>query len=66
VHDGAAFPVEARWHNPTGGFFIWVELPHVVNTSELLKLAVAEEQIAFIPVKSSALALSRAAVMRCG
>jgi len=43
------FPREARWHKPTSGFFIWVELPRGVNTSELLKVAIEEANVAFIP-----------------
>jgi 2-aminoadipate transaminase len=43
------FPREARWHKPTSGFFIWVELPATINTSDLLKVAIEEENVAFIP-----------------
>ncbi|GAA4880940.1 PLP-dependent aminotransferase family protein [Paenibacillus vulneris] len=38
----------ARWIEPKGGMFIWVELPEHINTEELLKLAV-EEGVAFVP-----------------
>ncbi len=43
------FPAEARWTKPTSGMFIWVELPEVIDTRELLQRAVDEEQVAFIP-----------------
>ncbi|MCA9970362.1 MAG: PLP-dependent aminotransferase family protein [Anaerolineales bacterium] len=43
------FPAEARWTQPRGGMFIWVELPAEVNTAELLPIAVEREQVAFIP-----------------
>ncbi len=43
------FPPEARWSKPASGFFIWVELPPTINTSDLLKTAIEEENVAFIP-----------------
>lgn len=43
------FPESARWTKPTGGMFIWVELPQQVQTTELLNRCVREIQIAFIP-----------------
>lgn len=43
------FPAEARWTKPTGGMFIWVELPAGIDTVELLKTAVTQEKVAFIP-----------------
>jgi DNA-binding transcriptional MocR family regulator len=43
------FPSAARWTTPSGGMFIWVELPVHINTTELLRIAVEEEQVAFIP-----------------
>jgi 2-aminoadipate transaminase len=43
------FPAGARWTRPTGGMFIWVELPQGVDTAELLQMAVEQEQVAFIP-----------------
>ena len=43
------FPVEARWTRPGGGMFIWVELPAGIKTSELLRSALEEEKVAFIP-----------------
>lgn len=43
------FPAEARWTEPTGGMFVWVTLPKGINTAELLEIAIAQEQVAFIP-----------------
>ncbi|HEX8335668.1 MAG TPA: PLP-dependent aminotransferase family protein [Pyrinomonadaceae bacterium] len=43
------FPGEAAWHKPTSGVFTWVELPREVDTGELLRAAVEDEQVAFIP-----------------
>ncbi len=52
------FPPTAHWAIPSGGMFIWVELPGHVDAAELLKTAVEEERVAYIPgsafrVKSS-------------
>lgn len=43
------FPAGSRWTRPSGGMFIWVELPPHYDTAELLPMAVEEEQVAFIP-----------------
>lgn len=45
----AHMPRGVRWNHPTGGFFVWVELPRHVDAGELLRLAVETEQVAFIP-----------------
>lgn len=42
-------PKGALWKTPSSGFFVWVELPENVNASKLLKLAVVDEKVAFIP-----------------
>ena len=34
-------PEGARWNEPEGGYQVWVELPHGIDTSELLPDAVA-------------------------
>jgi len=36
------------WNRPSGGMFLWVELPESFDASQLLKLAV-EEGVAFVP-----------------
>lgn len=43
------FPAEARWTEPQGGMFIWVELPEEMDAARLLDTAVNQENIAFIP-----------------
>jgi 2-aminoadipate transaminase len=43
------FPSVARWTNPSGGMFVWVELPGHLDTADLLTIAVEEEHVAFIP-----------------
>lgn len=43
------FPSWASWNEPQSGVFIWVELPEEVDTGELLKIAIEEEDVAFIP-----------------
>lgn len=53
------FPADARWTRPKGGMFIWVELPAEINTAELLRQAVEEERVAFIPGNAFCAAGSR-------
>lgn len=53
------FPAEARWTEPRGGMFIWVELPEAIDTAELLQAAVDQEQVAFIPGDAFAVASCR-------
>ena len=43
------FPEGTKWKVPSGGVFIWVELPAGVDTVDLLGIAVEREQVAFIP-----------------
>jgi 2-aminoadipate transaminase len=43
------FPPDARWTRPAGGMFIWVELPAGADAAALLRVAVEEAQVAFIP-----------------
>ena len=42
------FPCEAVWTRPSGGMFIWVELPGSIDTTELLARAI-ERKVAFVP-----------------
>lgn len=42
----------AKWEKPTSGVFIWLRLPSGVHTTELLKIAVEQEHVAFIPGKA--------------
>jgi 2-aminoadipate transaminase len=43
------FPEDARWTTPSNGVFVWVELADGVDTQELLRAAIREEHIAFLP-----------------
>jgi 2-aminoadipate transaminase len=43
------FPPPARWHEPSTGIFVWVELDNAVNTTDVLREALEKEQLAFIP-----------------
>ena len=42
------FPPEAKFTDPDGGLFTWVELPETVNTRELAAKAL-EKNVAFVP-----------------
>ena len=42
------FPPEAKFTDPDGGLFTWVELPSYINTRELAKKAL-EKNVAFVP-----------------
>ncbi|MEM7113274.1 MAG: PLP-dependent aminotransferase family protein [Chloroflexota bacterium] len=42
------FPAEVRYAKPTGGMFIWCELPAHVNTTTLLEKALAQN-VAYMP-----------------
>ncbi len=42
------FPREARFTHPSGGLFVWAELPRHVDTRELLVDAV-QDRVAFVP-----------------
>jgi len=44
-------PSDIKWTVPTGGLFIWGELPEGMDASELLRTAV-KEKVAFIPGES--------------
>jgi 2-aminoadipate transaminase len=43
------FPEEARWTRPAGGLFLWLTLPEGLDSTALLKTALAEERVAFVP-----------------
>jgi len=44
----AYFPPGVVWTKPEGGLFIWVTLPHGLDSHELLKKAI-EDEVAFVP-----------------
>ncbi len=52
------FPGEASWRKPTSGVFTWVDLPKGLDVSELLRLSIAEERVAFIPSDAFALGIN--------
>lgn len=43
------FPADAQWIEPRAGLFVWVEMPTEVDTTALLRRAVEEAGVAFIP-----------------
>lgn len=45
-------PAGVTWSRPEGGMFIWLRLPEGLDGGELLKRAVAEEKVAFVPGKA--------------
>jgi 2-aminoadipate transaminase len=44
-------PAEARFTRPSGGLFVWAELPEHIDTRELL-LDALQEKVAFVPGQS--------------
>lgn len=42
-------PPEVRWNHPTSGMFVWAELPSALDATELLRVAVETENVAFSP-----------------
>lgn len=42
-------PKGVSWTKPDGGMFIWLKLPQTIDAGELLKLALREHKIAFVP-----------------
>ncbi|MDQ1119008.1 2-aminoadipate transaminase [Pseudoxanthomonas winnipegensis] len=42
------FPAQAHWTRPQGGMFVWVTLPHGIDTTALLAKAIARN-VAFVP-----------------
>ena len=42
-------PEGVNWTKPTGGMFVWVELPAGVDAAILLERAIKEARIAFVP-----------------
>jgi len=45
----AHLPQTVKFTPPTGGMFVWLDLPNGLNARDLLKKALAEEKIAFVP-----------------
>ena len=42
-------PQGVNWTRPSGGMFIWVTAPPQIDTRELLKVAVTQYKVAFVP-----------------
>jgi len=45
----AHMPPGITWTRPEGGMFVWVELPAAIEGAELLRRAIAEAHVAFVP-----------------
>jgi DNA-binding transcriptional MocR family regulator len=45
----ACMPANVSWTRPEGGFFIWLKLPEGVSGAALLKRAIDEAKVAFVP-----------------
>lgn len=45
----AEMPPGVRWSRPSGGLYIWVELPRSLDATAVLRTAVETEQVAFAP-----------------
>jgi DNA-binding transcriptional MocR family regulator len=43
------FPEEARWTKPQGGLFLWITLPEGFDSTRLLREALEQEKVAFVP-----------------
>jgi DNA-binding transcriptional MocR family regulator len=42
-------PAGVSWTKPEGGMFVWMTLPRPIDGAELLKRAITEKRIAFVP-----------------
>lgn len=52
-------PPGVRWNRPSGGLYLWVELPPSLDATALLRIAVETEQVAFAPGEAFAAADAR-------
>jgi 2-aminoadipate transaminase len=43
------FPEEVRWTRPQGGLFLWATLPEGFDSTDVLKEALGQERVAFVP-----------------
>lgn len=43
------FPAGTRWRVPSAGVFVWVELPQGVDAGEVLRVAIEQEGVVFVP-----------------
>jgi 2-aminoadipate transaminase len=42
-------PEGVRWTKPQGGLFLWITFPEAIDSTELLKRALEDEKVAFVP-----------------
>ena len=42
-------PLGVTWSHPQGGMFVWLRLPRGLDGAQLLRAALAEERVAFVP-----------------
>jgi len=45
----AHFPLGCTWTRPTGGMFVWVELPEGTDSASLLPSVIEDEKVAYVP-----------------
>jgi 2-aminoadipate transaminase len=43
------FPEGVRWTKPQGGLFLWITLPEGFDSTQLLREALEQEKVAFVP-----------------
>jgi 2-aminoadipate transaminase len=48
----AAVPSSCRWEVPISGVFFWIDLPELVNATELLQRAIDRERVSFVPAEA--------------
>jgi len=44
-----SMPQGVTWSHPSGGMFVWIDLPEGIDGADLLARAIAEERVAFVP-----------------
>ena len=49
LHEHFPSGTGTRWTNPRGGFFVWVELARAFDGGALLRAAIEDEHVAFVP-----------------
>jgi DNA-binding transcriptional MocR family regulator len=60
----ASLPERIGIAEPKGGFFVWLELPEFIDGAALLKLAISEYSVAFVPGEAFFYDRSRKNTMR--
>lgn len=54
----AEMPPGVRWTRPSGGLYVWVELPRSLDATALLRTAAETEQVAFAPGEAFAASMA--------